>query len=198
MVTVDITGILPTYNRAGLIDRAIRSMLSQSSPLAEIIVVDDGSKDETREVVKRYGDRVRHVYQQNAGGGAARNRGVEEVRTPWEAFLDSDDLWAAVHLKRIVRAITCTSGSADVYFDDTIHRSVRESRSRYELSGFVLEREHLLTEDGTAWMMLERQPVMLQASVIKGSTFMGIGGFWEALTTAHDTHFFLRLGIAEG
>ncbi len=193
---MEITGILPTYNRAHLIQRAIESMLNQSLPLAELIVVDDGSDDGTWQVIRGYGERVRYIFQENAGGGAARNRGVEEARTPWVAFLDSDDLWTSDHLARIAGAIGSTSGCADLYFDDTMHHCGRESVSRWELAGFEMQEvEYLLNHDGTAWMMMEHQPVMLQTSVIRRSRFMEMGGFWEELRTAHDTHFFLRLGI---
>ena len=192
---VEITGILPTYNRAALIDRAIQSMLRQSLPLDEIIVVDDGSRDETGEIVGRYNDRVRYIFQQNSGGGAARNRGVEEARTPWVAFLDSDDLWTADHLERLSRAIDLTGGRADLYFDDTKRSASFGSRNRWELSGFDLQGNLLLAEDGTEWVMRGQQPMMLQASVVKRRRFLEVGGFWEQLRTAHDTHFFLRLGI---
>jgi glycosyltransferase involved in cell wall biosynthesis len=194
-VKLEITGILPTYNRAGLISRAVQSMLDQTSPLTELIVVDDGSRDETRDVVEKYGGRVRYIYQENRGGGAARNRGVAAARTPWVAFLDSDDLWTPDHLSRIERAVLRTSGRAELYFDDTSHRDGGQSVSRWALAGFVIEGEYSFVEDGTAWMMLHRQPVMLQSSVVKRSRFLELGGFWEELRTAHDTHFFLRLGI---
>lgn len=192
---LEITGILPTYNRAGLISRAVQSMLDQTTPLTELIVIDDGSRDETRDVVVKYGRRVRYIYQENRGGGAARNRGVEAARTPWVAFLDSDDLWTPDHLGRIERAVIQTSGRADLYFDDTSHQDGGQSVSRWALAGFVIDGEYAFVEDGTGWMMLQRQPVMLQSSVVKRSRFLELGGFWEELRTAHDTHFFLRLGI---
>ena len=59
----------------------------------EIIVVDDGSTDKTREVVKEFGDKIRYIYQKNQGAGAARNRGIEGASGEWIAFLDSDDRW---------------------------------------------------------------------------------------------------------
>jgi len=90
-----VTVIVPTYNRAHYIGEAIDSILAQDivDCELEIIVVDDGSKDNTEEVVRNYGDRVRYIRQENQGAGVARNRGIDEARGEWIAFLDSDDRW---------------------------------------------------------------------------------------------------------
>ena len=90
-----VSVIIPTYNRAHLVGEAIESVLNQDIEdcSLEIIVVDDGSVDDTRTVVAQFGQDVRYVYQENQGVGAARNRGLEEASGEWLAFLDSDDLW---------------------------------------------------------------------------------------------------------
>ena len=93
MAQITVTAVIPTYNRARLLGRAIESVLGQTRPVDELIVIDDGSTDETREVVARYGDRVRYIFQGNRGVSAARNRGIEEAHSAWIAFLDSDDEW---------------------------------------------------------------------------------------------------------
>lgn len=85
--------IIPTYNRAHLICHSIDSILAQTYPDYEIIVIDDGSTDNTGETLKKYGGRIKYVRQENRGFGAARNRGLEEVTGEYIAFLDSDDLW---------------------------------------------------------------------------------------------------------
>lgn len=84
--------IIPSYNRAALLRRAINSVLREATPSDEILVIDDGSSDETPAVVTRYGS-VRYIRQAHAGAGAARNRGIAESRNPLVAFLDSDDEW---------------------------------------------------------------------------------------------------------
>ena len=88
-----ISVIIPTYNRANYLREAIASMLSQTYQNFEIIVVDDGSTDKTREVVESFGERVRYFYQKNSGVGAARNKGIIESRGEYIAFLDADDIW---------------------------------------------------------------------------------------------------------
>jgi GT2 family glycosyltransferase len=97
--------IIPTYNRAGLIRLAIDSALAQTYGRIEIIVVDDGSKDNTREVVESYGDPVRYVYKQNGGVAAARNLGFRHARGEFIALLDSDDEWLPWKLEAQVRVL---------------------------------------------------------------------------------------------
>ncbi|MBE7497013.1 MAG: glycosyltransferase [Verrucomicrobiaceae bacterium] len=92
-----ITIIIPTYNYARFLPDAIESALAQSVPdgEVEVLVVDDGSTDNTQEVIARYGTRLRCVCQANAGLSAARNTGMREARHDWVIFLDSDDMLAA-------------------------------------------------------------------------------------------------------
>ena len=91
--------IIPTHNRAQLISRAIKSVLVQVEPDDEIIVVDDGSTDNTAEVIAKYGQRVKYIRTTNQGAGAARNRGIQEATRPMVAFLDSDDEWMPYKLQ---------------------------------------------------------------------------------------------------
>jgi glycosyltransferase involved in cell wall biosynthesis len=88
-----VSVVMPTYNRAYIIARAIESILGQTYPFVEVIVADDGSTDDTKEVVARYDDRVRYVRQSNAGVSAARNLGLRHAGGEFVGFLDSDDTW---------------------------------------------------------------------------------------------------------
>ena len=91
--------IIPTYNRAHFLNRAITSALIQMVKDDELIVIDDGSTDNTQTLVKRYGKRIRYIRTLNMGAGAARNLGIKESRNPLLAFLDSDDEWMPGKLK---------------------------------------------------------------------------------------------------
>jgi cellulose synthase/poly-beta-1,6-N-acetylglucosamine synthase-like glycosyltransferase len=90
-----ISVIIPTHNRAHLVCDAINSVLEQDivACCLEVIVVDDGSSDDTRQVVSAFGENVKYIYQDKQGPGVARNRGIDEASGEWIAFLDSDDLW---------------------------------------------------------------------------------------------------------
>ena len=96
-----ISVIIPTYNRADRLKRAIESVLNQTEDDLELIIVDDGSTDRTAETVKALDDpRIRYAYQENAGACAARNRGVSLARGAYIAFQDSDDCWRPNKLRR--------------------------------------------------------------------------------------------------
>lgn len=88
-----ITVIIPTYNRARFVSLAIDSVLAQKGFNVQIIVVDDGSTDNTREVLEVYGNKISAHYQRNAGCGAARNFAIKLATGTWISFLDSDDEW---------------------------------------------------------------------------------------------------------
>lgn len=102
---IDVSVVIPTYNRADYVVGAIESAVEQSRPPAEVIVVDDGSTDRTPELLSSMSDPVRYVRQENAGVSAARNRGVREATGRWVAFLDSDDRWHADKLECQVTAL---------------------------------------------------------------------------------------------
>jgi len=91
--------VVPVYNRAHLLERALSSVLDQSFQDFEIVVVDDGSRDDPQSVIEAIGDsRIRFVRQENRGGGAARNAGIDMARGRYIAFLDSDDRFLPHHL----------------------------------------------------------------------------------------------------
>lgn len=99
-----VSVIIPTYNRAKYITEAIDSVLKQTYKNIDIIIVDDGSTDDTKKILKPYMHKIRYFYQENKGVGAARNKGVKESKGKYLAFLDSDDVWKRekldVQLKR--------------------------------------------------------------------------------------------------
>ena len=103
---IQITVVIPVCNGERFIARAIDSVLSQRYQSKEIIVVDDGSTDSTAEKIKDYGDKVRYVYQNNAGVSDARNTGINAAGCDWIAFLDSDDEWLAGHLSNQVDVLS--------------------------------------------------------------------------------------------
>ena len=118
--------VIPAYNRADKIQRTLQSCLAQTEPDFEIVVVDDGSGDDTRAVVEGMGDpRIRYVWQQNAGASAARNRGAREARGEYVAFLDSDDEFLIGKLAAFRAAIAAEAGPDPVVWYSPLyfHRS---------------------------------------------------------------------------
>ena len=97
-----VSVIIPTYNCAPYVGAAVESVLAQTWQDFELIVVDDGSTDNTRSILERYLDRIVYLHQENQGESVARNRGIEIARGEYIAFLDSDDLWQPTKLERQV------------------------------------------------------------------------------------------------
>ncbi|MBR2469123.1 MAG: glycosyltransferase family 2 protein [Fibrobacter sp.] len=138
-----ISVVIPSYNRAPLLKRAMESVLNQSYSDIELIVVDDGSTDDTAQVVGKFKDsRVRYVYQKNSGACVARNRGVDEATGDYIAFHDSDDLWHSNKLELQLEALT--KQGADVLFC-RMNRVVSGKKvglvSDYFKSGFLPKNE---------------------------------------------------------
>jgi len=101
-----LTAIIPLYNKAPFVERAVRSALGQTLRDLEVIVVDDGSTDGGDEIAMRIRDERLHVVRQpNAGPGAARNRGLAMAKTPYVAFLDADDEWMPTFAERSMRIL---------------------------------------------------------------------------------------------
>ena len=92
-MSITVSCVIPAYNAERYIDRALASVIEQSRPPEEIIVVDDGSTDGTADVLASYGSRLRVVRQANAGPAAARNRGIEMAAGELICFQDADDEW---------------------------------------------------------------------------------------------------------
>jgi glycosyltransferase involved in cell wall biosynthesis len=101
----EVSVIIPTYNSALFLPAAVESLLAQSFRDFEVLVIDDGSTDDTAAVMGRYGPPVRYLRQSNAGVAAARNRGIAESRGRYVAFLDADDTWFAHKLERQLAAL---------------------------------------------------------------------------------------------
>jgi glycosyltransferase involved in cell wall biosynthesis len=102
---MQVSVIIPTYNSAGYLTDAVDSVFEQTFNDVELLVIDDGSTDNTEAVMRRYGSQVRYIRQSNGGVAAARNRGIVESRGRWIAFLDADDTWLAGKLERQLAAL---------------------------------------------------------------------------------------------
>ncbi|TWT23083.1 glycosyltransferase [Luteimonas marina] len=180
--------IIPTWNRRDLIARAIDSVLAQTRPVDEIIVVDDGSTDGTGEyLAARYGERIACVRQANAGVSAARNRGLAMARGHYIALLDSDDEWLPEKTQRQVAFLDANPGIGLVLCD--VMRMAPDG-SMID----VFDRRRQIPEDGPALRWVLRDPALAPLSVLmRREVYEDVGGFDETLRTAEDLDFHLRV-----
>ena len=112
-----VSVIIPTYNRGNTIKKAIESVLNQTYDNLEVIVVDDGSLDDTKNIVKAICDsRVKYVFQNNNGACAARNKGIELAKGEYIAFQDSDDYWYPQKIETQLKALEAKKGDIIISF----------------------------------------------------------------------------------
>lgn len=190
-----VSVIIPTFNRAGVVTRAIDSVLGQTYHPLEVMVVDDGSTDETPEVLKSYGDAVVSIVQDNAGPSAARNRGIRESSGDLIAFLDSDDLWLATKLERQVDLLQRAGENVPCCLCDTL---MKRAQSR-EQSSFQIARLRLGEPQGLwvnpALVLATRFVLFCQAALIRRGFLLDCGGFDERLWLMEDHDLALRLAL---
>jgi len=114
----DVSVVIATYNRAGQVKEAIDSVLAQTESVREVIVVDDGSRDHTREQLLAYGARIRPFFQKNGGASAARNLGMKAAQGEWIAFLDDDDVWVPQKIQKQMEVVRQNPRAGLVYTSD--------------------------------------------------------------------------------
>ncbi|MEW6416530.1 MAG: glycosyltransferase [Nitrospirota bacterium] len=143
-----VSVIIPTYNNGRFIKDALESLFNQTYPqeLMEIIVVDDGSTDNTREILKEYMDKIIYVYQENKGIAGARNIGISRAKNEIITFLDSDDIWHEERLLRVIKKFNERQDNGIVYhpfevidsLGSVIHRNFYKNFGYTEgLSGWI-------------------------------------------------------------
>lgn len=185
---IEISVVIPVYNGRDTIATAIQSVLDQSHPPLEIIVVDDGSTDGTSALVEQtFGDRVTCITQENQGVSFARNHGAMRAAGSWLAFLDSDDVWLPNKLEEQVRAIrerpACAAILCEVYFVDADNNIIGQSSRDADCSS----RERYLND-------VIKNPMLLPSTLlIRKDIFVANGKFDESLLTAEDLDFHLQL-----
>ena len=214
-----VSVVIPTYNRAELLELTIQSILGQTLRPLEIIIVDDGSTDNTAEVCARYGPIVRYMCQRNGGVSAARNAGIRAARGEWIAFCDSDDLWVDNKLELQLAAIESTGAGWSVTsftLIDPKGRSVAGEEDGFRLSFPVISetgvtpRQHLSDWLAESHLPLGPEPTRVYTGDAFGMLFLGnivmpatamvdrkvidrSGFFDENLRVAEETEFFHRV-----
>lgn len=192
-----VSAVIPSYNRRTVVFRAIDSVLAQTLPADEIIVVDDGSTDGTVEAIRqRYDSQVIVVQQANSGVSAARSRGVKEARGDWVAFLDSDDEWLPTKLERQFEALGAVGGAVRACFTDCQFVENDEMvQTAFELGGLNKSGSFGILDDAVSYVLARHAVMYVQSLLADRALITELGGFDEAMTVSEDTDLFLRLAL---
>jgi len=185
-----ISVVIPTYNRAGLIGRSIQSVLDQTYRDFELIVVDDGSTDDTSSVVAAFRDpRINYVrLRRNRGAGAARNAGIRMARGKFLAFQDSDDEWLPTKLAKQMLIFEQASANLGVVYSDK-QRVLTDGTITYHASPTVVRGR--LVDPATQFYQVYR--VGIQSAVMKRESLDVAGYFNEDMPALEDLELFIRL-----
>lgn len=177
-----VSVIIPAYNAAPFIQGAIESALAQTGVAVEVIVVDDGSVDETPAKLAAFGNRIRVVRQANAGIGHARNRGARLARGPWLAFLDADDEWLPEKLVRQLERI----GTAELGYTDRRNIGACEGLPERLSQSMPLYQGQVFEE------LLLGNCLTISSVIIQRQRFETLGGFDPAMRGNEDWDLYLR------
>ncbi|MET0093096.1 MAG: glycosyltransferase family A protein, partial [Sedimenticola sp.] len=181
---MQISVIIPTHNRADLLERALKSVQAQTLPPLEVIVVDDGSEDHTREMVSEKFPRVHYLHQPNRGVSSARNLGISEARGDWIALLDSDDEWLPSKLASQKTRLESQPGHHICHTEEIWIRNgkrVNQMKKHTKQGGAIFQ--HCLP-----LCVISPSSVLIHKSV-----FREVGLFDESLPACEDYDLWLRI-----
>ncbi|HZP46336.1 MAG TPA: glycosyltransferase family A protein [Candidatus Binataceae bacterium] len=170
--------IVPAFNAAASLGSAIKSVLAQSFADYELIVIDDGSTDDTARIALSYADRAQILRQANRGPAAARNAGARVARGEWLAFLDADDTWAPHKLAVIARELERESQAVLLFSDAFCFDPATPDRFERFMPP---ELKRAPSRDD---MMAGRFQILTSAAVVRRAAFEAVGGFSEEFAGA--------------
>jgi Glycosyltransferases involved in cell wall biogenesis len=182
-----VSVIVPTYNRERVIENAVNTVLNQTYKNIEIIVVDDGSADNTRVKLAAYEKKIKYYYKSNGGCSCARNFGIDKANGQFIAFLDSDDEWLPNKIEKQLVALEQNEGFGlaicDIAYVDNNKQVVYCSKLRETIKadGEILEQVLLIPNITCSYMMVKKQ------------VFDIVGKFDETFDTANDYEMMLRI-----
>jgi glycosyltransferase involved in cell wall biosynthesis len=180
----DVTVVIPTRDRGDMLRRALASVRAQTRPPEQVIVVDDGSREDIRPWIAREFPGVECLRQPGRGVSAARNRGIREARCEWIAFLDSDDEWMPHKIERQLSALSEQPAHALCHTDEIWVRNgrrVNPGKRHAKTGGFIFERCLLLCV------------ISPSSVVVRRSLLDDVGGFDETLPACEDYDLWLRV-----
>ncbi len=193
--------IIPAYNSAATLAKAVESVIEQSWPAHEIIIIDDGSTDNILQTVREFGDKTRVIHQSNAGVSVARNRGADAATGDWLAFLDADDWYYPDRLRWHAEWIASDTG-LDFLTGDYEYRREDGSLTGTSMAMHPSGRAMLEKADGAAKVVMETKEIEtyvadhfgdIHTLSVPRKTFRALGGFPSGFKVCEDVHFLSRL-----
>lgn len=185
-----VSVIVPVYNRVHLLPRAVNSVLNQTYRDFEIIVVDDGSTDNVKEVVEKLqkkDERIRYIrHEKNKGAGAARNTGIEAARGRYIAFQDSDDEWLPEKLEKQIKAFENVSSIVGVVYSKCLR--LKEGKKIYAPFSWIKQKEGNIHKE-----FLKENFINTPMIIVRKECFEKAGKFDETLPRLQDWELVLRL-----
>ncbi len=194
---VAVTVIIPAYNSAQQLPEALDSVIKQTYRDFEIIVVDDGSTDETRELLKDYKNRITYLYQENAGPSKARNTGILVAKGRYVAFLDADDHWLPSKLELQIKLIESDPRLGLVFSDAEYFGGVKPMVGSYWKQRGCYDQ--MISESGLIQnafsTLMKINPIMPSTALLKRNCFEKAGLFDECLRYVEDKDMWLRMSV---
>jgi glycosyltransferase involved in cell wall biosynthesis len=200
---MNVSVVIATYNRAYIIRQALESVLAQTYRDHEILIVDDGSSDNTHEIVQSFqSDKIRFIrHDRNRGVSAAWNTAIKEAKGSLIAFLDSDDVWVPTYLERQVKFLSAHPEVAVVFCDTEIRGPAPTIPSLIGVMGAFQELvranpkvvEHVFSARQMYLCLLEEVPIKPTAAVVRREMFDRVGLFDEAWPSGTDWDMFFRI-----
>jgi len=185
--TPQVSVIIPAYNGDRYIAQAVESVISQTYKNWEIIVVDDGSTDDTRQALQPYVEKIRYVYQENQGVAAARNRGIQESRGELIAFLDQDDFFLS---HKLAGQVALFDAQPSLGIVNSGWRMVKEQG---ETVSDINCWEYFPTLNLKTWIV--QMPVLPSAMMFSRKWLENVGGFNSEFDSVDDADLVLRLAL---
>lgn len=192
-----ISVVMPVYNNEAYIERTLDTIFMQSRLPMEVVIVDDGSKDKTMKVIKKYMDghpeaktRIKIFEQKNLGAGAARNKGIQNARGNWIMFLDSDDLWEKEKIRIVETTIrenpwanVVTHDEYEIMEDNLEHQKYMPHHKKYQKNKNLFLQLYKGNLFSTSCMTIQKK------------VLVKVGGFDESLLSAQDYDLWIRVGV---
>ncbi len=182
----EVSVVIPTWNSAKFIGEALQSVFNQTFKDYEVIVVDDGSTDSTKQVIDGYESEIKYIFQKQGGPASARNRGIRESLGQYVAFLDADDVWLPSKLESQVRMFRQCPKMAMVFTENFV----------FNASGLCqnsLGKRRKLMKGDVAKNIFLYSGVVTSTVMVRSEVFNEVGLFEEELQLAEDDNMWIRI-----